>query len=414
MPVADFPGRRNWGYDGVAPVRAVAASTAARTTCARFVDAAHGLGLARAARRGLQPSGPEGAYLPQFHPRVSSPTGTPRRGAAAINLDGAGLATVRRFIVDNAVHWVREYRLDGLRLDATHALARRQPRCTSSRDARDRRSAARPRRPLHAHRRGSPQPDDARRTASSAAAGGSTAIWADDFHHVVRRQLAGDRARATTQDFEGTTDELARTLHAGLAVHRASTRAHGGSRRGTDPSATADAPLRDLPAESRSGRQPRDRRSPASRRSTPRRGGRRATLLLTAPMTPLLFMGQEWAASQSVPVLHRSRAGARHAGHRGTAPRVHGLSGVRRPGEARARFPMPQARRRSSAAVLDWAERSRPAHARVLGALHANCSALRNDASGARGVERDRAPTPRPWTTTPSRCGARSPGTSGS
>jgi maltooligosyltrehalose trehalohydrolase len=120
MPVADFPGARNWGYDGVnlfAPARAYGGPEALR----RLVDAAHARGLAVLLDVVYNHLGPDGNYLRQFSQqyftnRHHTPWGE------ALNLDGPGSAPVRAFFIANACYWAHEYHIDGLRLDATHAL----------------------------------------------------------------------------------------------------------------------------------------------------------------------------------------------------------------------------------------------------------------------------------------------------
>ncbi|HSC29045.1 MAG TPA: alpha-amylase family glycosyl hydrolase, partial [Vicinamibacterales bacterium] len=125
MPVADFAGSRNWGYDGAspyAPSRAYGRPDDLRA----LVDRAHHLGLAVILDVVYNHLGPEGAYLPRFLPRYLTDRHETPWGRA-VNLDGPGSDLVRRFITDNAVHWIREYHLDGLRLDATHALIDSSP-----------------------------------------------------------------------------------------------------------------------------------------------------------------------------------------------------------------------------------------------------------------------------------------------
>jgi maltooligosyltrehalose trehalohydrolase len=120
MPVADFPGQRSWGYDGVdlfAPARCYGTPDELR----QLVDSAHQLGLAVLLDVVYNHLGPDGAYLQQFSPhyfssRHASPWG------AGVNLDGEHCRHVREFFIENALHWIHEYHLDGLRLDATHAL----------------------------------------------------------------------------------------------------------------------------------------------------------------------------------------------------------------------------------------------------------------------------------------------------
>jgi glycine dehydrogenase len=120
MPVADFPGSRNWGYDGVslfAPSRAYGTPDDLR----RLVDVAHGLGLAVLLDVVYNHFGPDGAYAPAFSARYLSDRHSSPWGAA-VNLDGEGSRAVRDFFIENALHWLHEYHVDGFRLDATHGL----------------------------------------------------------------------------------------------------------------------------------------------------------------------------------------------------------------------------------------------------------------------------------------------------
>ena len=130
MPLADFPGQRNWGYDGVLPF-APDASYGTPEDLKRLVDAAHAARADGAARRRLQPLRPRGqlparSTAPQFFTeRHQTPWG------AAINFDGAGSRTVRDFFIHNALYWLEEYHFDGLRLDAVHAILDDSRRSTS-------------------------------------------------------------------------------------------------------------------------------------------------------------------------------------------------------------------------------------------------------------------------------------------
>jgi maltooligosyltrehalose trehalohydrolase len=127
MPVATFPGARNWGYDGVG-LFAPAAPYGGPEGLRRLVDAAHARGLAVVMDVVYNHFGPEGNYLPAFtsgkvfNPAHQTPWG------AAVNYDGEGSAAMREFVIQNAVHWAVEYHVDGLRLDATHAIMDDSPR----------------------------------------------------------------------------------------------------------------------------------------------------------------------------------------------------------------------------------------------------------------------------------------------
>src|SRR4030065_701472 len=121
MPVADFPGRRNWGYDGVLPF-APDASYGRPEDLKALVDAAHARGLMVLLDVVYNHFGPEGNYLHRYAPQFFSERHRTPWGAA-INFDGAGSRTVRDFFIHNALYWLEEYHFDGLRLDAVHAIS---------------------------------------------------------------------------------------------------------------------------------------------------------------------------------------------------------------------------------------------------------------------------------------------------
>jgi maltooligosyltrehalose trehalohydrolase len=290
MPVAAFPGRRNWGYDGVAPF-APAAAYGAPDDLRRLVDAAHGAGLAVLLDVVYNHLGPDGAYLNRFSPyyftaRHSSPWG------AGIDLDGEHSAQSRRYFLENALHWIHEYHVDGLRLDATHAihddsathflaeLAAQVHQSVSDRQihviAEDDRNLARVVQP------------------PPAGGWGLDAVWADDLHHQLRRLLAGDD-EGYYRDYTGTTADVAATIRQGW-FFTGQHAAHWGKPRGTDP---AGVPPRRcivcLQNHDQIGNRPfgdrlHHRIDGAAFRAA-------SVLLLGLPQTPLIFMGQEWAAS---------------------------------------------------------------------------------------------------------------------
>ena len=289
MPAADFAGSRNWGYDGVclfAPSRAYGHPDDLR----RLVDRAHHLGLAVMFDVVYNHLGPEGAYLPQFNKDYfTSEHSTP--WGHAVNLDGPGSLMVRRFIVENVVHWIDEYHADGLRLDATHSLVEADDGAILREIATGARASTS--RPLFIdaedHRNLAAMVDDPAR-----GGWGLDGVWADDFHHVMRRLLYGDR-HGYYADFVGTTSELACTIERGwLFSGQRSPRRN--APRGTDPSAVPmERFIVCLQNHDQIGNRPHGDRlnhvvAPESWRAA-------SVVLLTVPMTPLIFMGQEWAAS---------------------------------------------------------------------------------------------------------------------
>ena len=368
MPVGDFPGSRNWGYDGVAlfaPARCYGTPEDLR----RLVDAAHRIGLAVLLDVVYNHVGPDGAYLNAFSPyyfttRHESPWG------AGINLDGDHALQVREFLAENALHWVHEYHLDGLRLDATHAmhddsrqhylaeLTGRVHDSISHRQvlliAEDHRNLAKMVRPV------------------SGAGWGIDAVWADDFHHQMRRHLAGD-ADGYYKDFYGTTDDIATTIRQGWFF----TGQHSdylGEARGTE---AADVPANrfvvclqnhDQIGNRAFGDRLHHRVDPAAFRAA-------STLLLMLPETPLLFMGQEWAASSPFQFFTDHHAELGRLVTEGRRKEFQRFSAFSDP-VVREKIPNPQAQSTFAASRLDWGERDSRPHANML-ALYTALLSLR-------------------------------------
>ena len=191
MPVAQFPGERNWGYDGVYPF-AVQNSYGGPRSLQRLVDAAHGHGLAIALDVVYNHLGPEGNYLGLFGPYFTSRYKTP--WGEAINFDGPESDAVRRFFIDNALYWIEHFHIDALRLDAVHGIfdfganhflaeLQEEVRSTAERLGRQVRVIA------------ESDLNDARLLHSKENGGyGLDAQWSDDFHHSVHTLLTHERA----------------------------------------------------------------------------------------------------------------------------------------------------------------------------------------------------------------------------
>jgi maltooligosyltrehalose trehalohydrolase len=355
MPVADFAGDRNWGYDGVAlyaPSRAYGRPDHLRA----LVDRAHALGIAVILDVVFNHFGPEGAYLPAVNPEYLASRDTP--WGCGVNVYGPGCAMVRRFIIDNAVHWVREYHLDGLRLDATHALIDRDPDRFMRRFSDTVRGAARWPIALHAedHR-------NLNEIVSCDRGGwGFDGLWADDFHHIVRRMVAGD-ALGYYEDFEGTSDELARAIRQGWLFTGEPSR-YLQTARGTDASrvpmhrSIVCIQNHDQIGNRAFGDRLNHQVDAATWRAV-------SALLLTVPMTPLIFMGQEWAAStpfQYFTDLEPALGRLVTEGRRREFAAFPDFSGA----GARERIPDPQAADTFLRSRLRWDERREAPHTRVL------------------------------------------------
>jgi maltooligosyltrehalose trehalohydrolase len=368
MPLAEFAGSRNWGYDGVC-LYAPSHNYGSPDDLRALVDAAHGLGLAVILDVVYNHLGPEGAYLTQFYPAyMTDRHDTPWGGA--INVDGPESAPVRRFLVDNAVSWIREFRLDGLRLDATHALIDDGPLHIVAEIAAAARAAASWPVAIYAedHRNAAWQLEPVQQ-----GGWGLDGVWADDFHHVVRRHLAGD-SHSYYQDFEGSAAELAETLRHGWLFSGQYSRHSGGSR-GT---IATHVPMRkfvvclqnhDQVGNRATGDRLHHRIDAAAWRAA-------SALLLTAPMTPLLFMGQEWAASSPFQYFTDLEPELGALVTEGRRREFKAFPEFADPA-AREGIPDPQAASTFEGSRLNWEERSAPEHAASL-ALYSDLLRLRH------------------------------------
>jgi maltooligosyltrehalose trehalohydrolase len=295
MPVAAFPGERNWGYDGVSPY-AVQASYGGPEGLRRLVDAAHQLGLGVMLDVVYNHLGHEGNYLRVFGPYFTARHHTP--WGEAINYDDAGSREVRRYFVENALYWIREYHLDGLRLDAIQTIKDDSERHILAAIQDEVQSLAR-----ELGRTvcviAETDENDARLVRPVASGGyGLDAQWSDDFHHAVHATLTGERQRYY-QDF-GDLSQVVRALNEGF-VFQDEFYKYWSARRGTSSVA--------LPMQSHviclQNHDQAGNRALGERLTTLVSIGQRkaaVALLLLAPHTPLLFMGEEY--DESAPFLY--------------------------------------------------------------------------------------------------------------
>lgn len=363
MPLGDFPGRWNWGYDGVmpyAPARCYGRPDELRA----LIDGAHGLGLAVVLDVVYNHYGPVGNALRRFSPHYFRP-GQDTPWGESFNFDGPQSGPVRAFFIGNAVHWLDEYRLDGLRLDATHAVSD-----TSEPHLFAEIAAA-------ARARGAFTIAEDERNEPAVVSGGpggwnADAVWADDFHHSIRVALTGTRD-SYFGSYEGSPRELADLLENGW-LYRGRTYPHWGRPRG--------GPSAHLPPEKfvwcisnhdQVGNRPLGERLGLLAGEAGYRAA--AVLLCLAPYTPMLFMGQEWAAS--TPFLffcdHPGEVGEKMAEWR----RKEFASQSYHPDPATlARMPDPQAETTYRASQLRWDESEKTPHRGML-ELHRAALALR-------------------------------------
>ncbi|GGB23876.1 malto-oligosyltrehalose trehalohydrolase [Sphingomonas metalli] len=303
MPVNAFAGTRNWGYDGVLPY-APAESYGTPDELRALVDRAHGLGVSVFLDVVYNHFGPDGNYLGAyakdfFHPDVKTPWG----GAVAVDADPP-----RRFFIDNALMWLRDYRIDGLRFDAVHAIAN-----DGFLDAMAAEIRASLDRPVHLVL------ENERNDADRLAPGRYDAQWNDDFHNVLHVLLTGERDAYYADFAEEPEARLARCLTEGFIYQGEGSVNHDGKPRGT-PSAhlPPTAFVAFLQNHDQIGNRALGER--LTRLTDPQRLRAATLLLLLGPQIPLIFAGDR--AGSEAPFLfftdfHDELADAVREGRRG-------------------------------------------------------------------------------------------------
>lgn len=361
MPIADFPGDRNWGYDGVMPY-APARSYGNPDDLRALVDAAHAHGLAVILDVVYNHLGPDGNYVGSYHRGYFDQCHQTPWGAA---FDFARPA-VRNFFVENAPYWMREFHVDGFRVDATHVMIDRSHRHVLEEIAE------------RVHELGGfviaeDERNDPNLLLPPERGGlGFDACWADDFHHVLRVMLTGERD-GYYRNFHGAPTELAQTLEHGW-LFRGQRQATDGRPRGGDTSALAPEQFiycisnHDQTGNRAFGERFGHVADPAAYRAA-------SALLCLAPHTPMLFMGQEWTASTPFQFFtdHNDDLGQRIT--QGRRHEFRHFAAFADPA-ALEKIPDPQARDTFVNSKLRWEELEEPEHAGVL-QLYRACLELR-------------------------------------
>ena len=290
LPFAEFPGSNGWGYDGV-DLFAPHAAYGGPHGLKRFVDAAHGKDLAVIMDVVYNHFGPSGNYVGQFGPYFTDQHKTP--WGDAVNLEDAGSFEVRRFFCDNALMWLRDYHMDGLRLDAVHAYIDRSAIHFMEQVNTE----------VHALQAETGRPyvmiaesdlNDPRLVRSKEANGyGFDTQWSDDFHHALVALLTGDRSGyyADFGDFADLGKALSEAFVYDGEFSAFRNRVHG-------------RPVHDLPGwhfcgysqnHDQVGNRAKGERLVALTDAP--RAKIAAALTLLSPFLPMLFQGEEWAAS---------------------------------------------------------------------------------------------------------------------
>ncbi|MCK2029476.1 malto-oligosyltrehalose trehalohydrolase [Microbacterium galbinum] len=362
LPVNAFNGLWNWGYDGVLWY-AVHEQYGGPRAYQRLVDAAHARGLAVIQDVVYNHLGPSGNYLPEFGPYLRD--GQRNTWGDSIDLDEPA---VREYIIENALMWLRDFHVDGLRLDAVHALHDEQPvhilqELAERVDA----LSAHQQRPLTLIAE-SDLNDPTLILPREAGGYGLTAQWSDDWHHAVHVALTGETA-GYYEDF-AAADAVAKVTRGGF-FHDGTFSSFRGRPHGRPVPDTVPAWRLVTFAQDHDQIGNRAAGDRLSQTLSPGRLAVAAVLTLTAPGTPMLFMGEEWGAStpwqfftsHPEPELGRATAEGR-------------IAEFARMGWDPDQVPDPQDPETFERSHLDWAELDRPSHA-GLHALYRDLIALR-------------------------------------
>ncbi|WP_368744511.1 malto-oligosyltrehalose trehalohydrolase [Desertibaculum subflavum] len=357
MPLAEFPGARNWGYDGTlpfAPTRAYGRPEDLK----QLVQAAHQRGLMVFLDVVYNHFGPEGNYLHRYAPdfftdRHQTPWG------AAINFDAPGSPTVRDFFVHNALYWLEEFHIDGLRLDAVHAI-RDDSRPDILEELAARVATDLPGRQVHLVLEND---DNAARYLARDAAGRPTryaAQWNDDIHHVLHVLATGETTGYYGDYGSEPHRRLGRALAEGFVYQGEPSPHRGGAARG-EPSAglPPTAFVAFLQNHDQVGNRAMGERISALADAPALRAA--MSVVLLSPQIPMLFMGEEWHAPQPFPFFcdfGSELADAVREGRRREFARFPEFADP----VAQARIPDPLLEATFAAAKLDWSVLGREPH----------------------------------------------------
>lgn len=360
MPVADFPGRRGWGYDGVLPF-APESSYGRPEDLKALVDAAHGRGISVMLDVVYNHLGPDGNYLPHYAPFFTDRHVTPWGDGP--NFDGDASSAVRGFMVENALYWIEEFRMDGLRLDAVHAILDDSERHILHEIAEAVYDAV-PDRHVHLVVENEANDADLIERRPDGRPKHYVAQWCDDIHHVLHSAATGESGGYYT-DYAGDRSKVAKALAEGF-LFQGEVAGHRGKARGKP---SAHLPPAAFIAFIQNHDQIGNRLFGDRLGETLPLDKMRmlAAIYLLAPQIPMLFMGEEWAASTRFPYFcdfHEELNAAVRDGRKrefGHDPDQAGELG---------NAPDPTREETFLSAKLRWAEREKGDHAAMLDHYH--------------------------------------------
>ena len=359
MPVGDFPGRRNWGYDGVLPYAPDSAYGRPEDFKA-FVEAAHGRGVSVILDVVYNHFGPDGNYLSLYAPgffteRHHTPWGV------AVNYDGPHSAPVRDFAIHNALYWIEEYHLDGLRLDAVHAIIdETQPHLLHELAVRARHATLN--RPLHLILENEENAASRLLRSDDGHAERYTAQWNDDVHHVLHVAASGEGV-SYYADYLGDTDKLGRALAQGFAFQGEVMHFRGSPRGEPSGELPPTAFVSFIQNHDQIGNRAFGDRLDAF--SPPEAVAAVSAVYLLLPQVPMLFMGEEWGAASPFPFFCDFSGDTAEAVRNGRREEFKHVSAFRDEA-ARHLIPDPTAEGTFLSAKLDWAALAAPRHAAAL------------------------------------------------
>ena len=356
MPIADFPGKRNWGYDGVL-LYAPDSSYGRPEDLKALVEAAHARRLMVILDVVYNHFGPDGNYLPVYAPQIfTSRHKTP--WGDAVNYDGEGSQAVREFVIHNALYWIEEFHLDGLRLDAVHQIKDDSPKHLLDELAERVRAAASPR-AIHLileneknqafrlvrDKRGEPEK--------------YTAQWNDDMHHVLHT-AATFESNGYYADYKDDTSKLGRALAEGFAFQGELMQCIGSPRGEPSAHLPPSAFVAFMQNHDQIGNRAFGERINAI--ASPEAVHAIAAIYLLLPQIPMLFMGEEWGSSQPLPFFCDFHGELAELVRNGRRDEFASFPEFRDP-EQRARIPDPQAEETFRAGKLDWNQAKQGVHA---------------------------------------------------